>query len=74
LLAAALAARTPETAQPAPEDAPAVPRIHRAVIRPGLGLFTGVAGGAAFLAFVGLHAKEIGVEAWSAVPLVYGQS
>jgi len=72
LLAAALAARIPETAQPAPDDAPAVPLIHRAVIRPGLGLFTGVAGTAAFLAFVGLHAKEIGVEAWSAVPLVYG--
>lgn len=72
LLAAALAARIPETAPPAPEGAPSVPLIHRAVIRPGLALFSGVAGTAAFLAFAGLHAKDIGLEAWSAVPLVYG--
>jgi MFS family permease len=72
LLAAALAARIPETAQAVPEEAPAAALIHRAVIRPGLGLFTGVAASAGFLAFVGLHAKEVGVEAWSAFPLIYG--
>jgi MFS family permease len=72
LVASALAARIPETAQPAPEGAAAAPLVHRAVIRPGLGLFTGVAASAGFLAFVGLHAKSIGVEAWSAAALVYG--
>jgi MFS family permease len=46
--------------------------IHRAAIRPGLALFTGVAGTAGFLALVGLHATEIGFGAWSVVPLVYG--
>jgi predicted MFS family arabinose efflux permease len=62
----------PETRTPAPEDAPPAALIHRAAVRPGLALFTGVAGTAGFLALVGLHATEIGFPAWSVVPLLYG--
>jgi MFS family permease len=72
LLAAVLAARIPETAQPRAGDAADVPLIHRAVIRPGLALFSGVAAGAAFLAFGAVYADDIGVSLWSAAPFVYG--
>jgi predicted MFS family arabinose efflux permease len=72
ILAAALVWRIPETGQRAPEGAERAPLIHRAAIRPGLALFTGVAATAGFLALVGLHATEIGFGAWSVVPLVYG--
>jgi MFS family permease len=72
ILAAAFVWQIPETGQRAPKDAQRAPLIHRAAIRPGLALFTGVAGTAGFLALVGLHATEIGFGAWSVVPLVYG--
>jgi MFS family permease len=72
LVAALLVLRVPETRQPAPDDAGPVPLIHRAVIRPGLALFAGVAATAGFLALAGLRATEIGFAAWSVVPLVYG--
>ena len=42
------------------------------MIRPGFALFAGVAAAAGFLALAGLRATEIGFEAWSVVPLVYG--
>jgi predicted MFS family arabinose efflux permease len=72
LLAALLILRVPETRQSAPDDKSPAPLIHRAVIRPGLALFAGVAAAAGFLALAGLRATEIGFEAWSVVPLVYG--
>lgn len=72
LLAALLVLRVPETRQPSPPDATPPPLIHRAVIRPGLALFAGVAATAGFLALVGLRATEIDFGAWSVVPLVYG--
>ncbi len=72
LLAVAMVLIVPETGEPAPEDAPPARLIHRAAIRPGLALFTGVAGTAGFLALIGLHATEIGVTGWSVVPLIYG--
>lgn len=72
LLAALLILPVPETRQAAPDDEAPAPLIHRAVIRPGLALFAGVAAAAGFLALVGLWATEIGFEAWSVVPLVYG--
>jgi MFS family permease len=72
LLATLLILRVPETGQPAPNDAGPAPLIHRAVIRPGLALFAGVAAAAGFLALAGLRATEIDFRAWSAVPLVYG--
>ena len=72
LLAALLILPVPETRQSAPDDEAPAPLIHRAVIRPGLALFAGVAAAAGFLALAGLRATEIGFEAWSVVPLVYG--
>jgi predicted MFS family arabinose efflux permease len=72
LLAVLLLLPVPETRQPRPDEAPPAPLIHRAVIRPGLALFAGVAATAGFLALVGLRATEIGFAAWSLVPLVYG--
>ena len=72
LFAAMLILRVPETAPPAPEGAVKTPLIHRSVIRPGLALFAGVAATSGFLALVGLRATEMGFQAWSVVPLVYG--
>ena len=72
VLAVAMVLIVPETGEPAPEDAPPARLIHRAAIRPGLALFTGVAGTAGFLALIGLHATEIGFPGWSVVPLIYG--
>jgi predicted MFS family arabinose efflux permease len=54
LLAVAMIWTVPETGGPAPENAQPARLIHRAAIRPGLALFTGVAGTAGFLALVGL--------------------
>ena len=71
-VAALLLLRVPETGQPAPRDADPASLIHRAVIRPGLALFAGVAATAGFLALVGLRATEIDFQAWSVVPLIYG--
>lgn len=71
-LAVLLLCRVPKTGQAAPEGTVAAPLIHRAVIRPGLALFTGVAGTAGFLALVGQRAAEVGFPAWSLVPLLYG--
>jgi predicted MFS family arabinose efflux permease len=72
LLATLLLLRVPETRRPRPDDPAPAPLIHRAVIRPGLALFAGVAATAGFLALVGLRATEIGFASWSVVPLVYG--
>jgi MFS family permease len=72
LLAVLLVLRVPETREPAPEDAVPAPLIHRAVIRPGLALFAGVAATSGFLALAGLRATEINFDAWSVVLLVYG--
>ena len=60
VLALAMVVIVPETSEPAPEDAEPARLIHRAALRPGLALFTGVAGTAGFLALIGLHATEIG--------------
>ena len=71
-LAALLLFRVPETGQAAPEGTDAAPLFHRAVIRPGLALFTGVAGTAGFLALVGAGTRPTSASrAWSVVPLVY---
>lgn len=72
LLAVAMVMLVPETGEPAPKDARPAQLIHRAALRPGLALFTGVAGTTGFLALVGLHATEINFPAWSVVPLIYG--
>jgi predicted MFS family arabinose efflux permease len=70
-LAVLLVLRVPET-RPLTPDAPPAPLVHRAVIRPGLALFAGVAATSGFLALAGLRATEIDFEAWSVVLLVYG--
>ena len=72
LLAVGMVMLVPETGEPAPEDAEPAQWIHRAALRPGMALFTGVAGTAGFLALIGLHATEINFAAWSVVPLIYG--
>ena len=70
LFATGLAARIPETMPAGSPPGDGAPLIHWGVIRPSLGLFSGVAATAAYLAFVGLYARDRGFEAWSVVPLV----
>ena len=72
VVATVLAARVPETHVPAAGPVPAVPLIHRAALVPGLGLFTGVAAVAGFLAFASLHAAELGLDLWSATLMLFG--
>lgn len=74
LLAAAalLAARVPETLQPASGPLPLAPLVHPAALVPGLDLFTGVAVVGGFLAFASLHAARLGVDPWSTVLGVFG--
>lgn len=71
LIATLLAMRIPETSSPQPENAE-LPLIHRAVLAPGLGFFTGLAGAAGFLAFAALHGREIGMGGAGLVLAVYG--
>ena len=72
VVATVLAARVPETHVPAAGPVPAVPLIHRAALVPGLGLFTGIAAVAGFLAFASLHAAELGLDLWSATLMLFG--
>jgi len=72
LLAAVIATRIPETAQPIETGAPVVALIHRAAIGPGLALLSGIAAMAGFFAFVALYAEDIGVADWSLVMLEFG--
>jgi MFS family permease len=72
VLATALATRVPETHAPAPGPRPVTPLIHHAALVPGLGLFTGVAAVAGFLAFASLRSAELGVHAWSVTLALFG--
>jgi MFS family permease len=72
MVAALLAARVPETSEPAAAPAGPAPLIYRPALLPGLGLFTGIAAVSGFLAFASLHAARIGVELWSTVLAVFG--
>jgi MFS family permease len=72
ILATVLAARVPETHVPAAGPIPAAPLVHRAALVPGLGLFTGVAAVAGFLAFASLRAAQLGLDLWSATLGVFG--
>src|SRR3954469_21496500 len=72
VVAALLAARVPETREPAPAAPPPAPLIHRAALVPGLGLFTGVAAVSGFLAFASLRADRLDLDLWSAVLGVFG--
>jgi MFS family permease len=72
VLAAGLATRVPETHRPMPGPVPVAPLIHRAVLVPGLGLFTGVAAAAGFLAFASLYAARLGLDLWSVTLGLFG--
>jgi MFS family permease len=71
-LAALLAARVPETLEPAAAQVGPAPLIHPAALVPGLGLFTGVAAVSGFLAFASLHAAALGLDLWSSVLGLFG--
>jgi len=60
LIATLLAMRIPETAS-LQGDATDLPLIHRAVLAPGLALFTGLAGTAGFLGFAAVYARDVGM-------------
>lgn len=72
VLATALALRVPETHVPATGPLPAGPLINRGALVPGLGLFTGVAPVAGFLAFASLRSTELGLHLWSVTLGVFG--
>jgi MFS family permease len=72
LAACLLATRIPEQWVPAPDGAEAAPLIHRGAIGPAVGLFTGVAALAGFLAFVALHARDLGMDGAGPVLLAFG--
>jgi MFS family permease len=71
-VAALLAARVPETLEPASGPSPPAPLIHPAALVPGLGLFIGVAVVGGFLAFASLHAARLGLHLWSTVLGLFG--
>jgi MFS family permease len=71
-LAALLAARVPETLEPAAAQVGPAPLIHPAALVPGLGLFTGVAAVSGFLAFAALYAAALGLDLWSSVLGLFG--
>jgi MFS family permease len=71
-VAALLAARVPETREPASGPSPPAPLIHPAALVPGLGLLIGVAAVSGFLAFASLRAAQLGLDLWSAVLGLFG--
>ena len=71
-VAAVLAARVPETLEPASGPSPPAPLIHPAALLPGLGLFIGVAAVGGFLAFAALRAADLGLHLWSTVLGLFG--
>ena len=78
VIAAALAARVPETRPSATTDVvpgsddPAPQLIHRPSIGPGLALFCGVTAMSGFLLLAGQHAERLGLDAWSLTFLLFG--
>jgi predicted MFS family arabinose efflux permease len=71
LAAAVMAYRLPETSTRT-SDTPDAPLIVRAAIGPGLALFCGITAMAGFLAFVALHARDVGMDGARLVLLTYG--
>ncbi len=70
-VAVVMALRVPETRSPSAGREP-TPLVHRGTLRPGLVLLIGVACMSGFLAFAVLRAREVGLDAWSLVLLVFG--
>jgi MFS family permease len=71
LAAAALAWRLPETSTPDP-NAPGAPLIVRAALGPGAALGLGITAMAGFLAFVSLHARDVGLDGARMILLAFG--
>jgi MFS family permease len=72
LAAAALAIPIGETAPERRPDAPPTPLFHPAALAPGLAIFAGTAAMGGFLAFVALHARDVGMEGSGPVLLLFG--
>jgi MFS family permease len=72
LAAALLATRIPETATFEDVAAGPTPLFNRAAVAPSLGLCVGIAGMAGFLAFVALHARDLGMDGSRSVLLLFG--
>jgi predicted MFS family arabinose efflux permease len=74
VVAALLASFVPETASAAGSESSRgpTPLFHRAAVRPGVALMTGVAAMSAFLLLAGPHAERIGLDAWSLSFLAFG--
>lgn len=62
----------PETRAAPVTDVGPSPLVHPTAVVPGLALFTGVAAMAGFTAFAVIHARNLGIERWSAVLLAFG--
>jgi predicted MFS family arabinose efflux permease len=67
-----LAIRVPETRSAAAPDEAATPLVHPAALLPGIGLLVAVGALGGFFAFAVIHARAIGLEAWSGVLVVFG--
>ncbi|MBC6448736.1 MFS transporter [Actinokineospora xionganensis] len=61
-----------ETRAPTEPTSGPVQLIHRGALAPGIGFFTSVMAMSGFLAFVSLHAREVGLAATSLPLFVYG--
>ncbi len=61
-----------ETAPEREADAPPTPLFHPAALGPGLAIFAGTAAMGGFLAFVALHARDVGMEGSGPALLLFG--
>lgn len=61
-----------ETAPPREVDAPPTPLFHPAALGPGLAIFAGTAAMGGFLAFVALHARDVGMASSGPALLLFG--
>lgn len=61
-----------ETAPERDADAPATPLFHPAALGPGLAIFAGTAAMGGFLAFVALHARDVGMGSSGPALLLFG--
>jgi MFS family permease len=72
VVAGGLALVIGETAPPREVDAPPTPLFHPAALGPGLAIFAGTAAMGGFLAFVALHARDVGMESSGPALLLFG--
>jgi MFS family permease len=61
-----------ETAPEREADAPPTPLFHPAALGPGLAIFAGTAAMGGFLAFVALHARDVGMDGSGPALLLFG--